>query len=358
MKLEWKSYLENVGAEFNDINTVTSFGNPTRETKIVFTGDVISVLSHYGLISVYGDDAEAFLQGQSTNDVRNVNENTSQLSAFCNQKGRVITNFRLFKCKDTYYLRLPIDMIEDTLRRLKIYVLRAKVTLENATNNFASIGYAGPNTESELTNLKLDTPENIDEVTTNNDLCIIKIPGPHPRFEIYGDLDSIKKLWSGLDVRAAPIGTSPWQLLDIHSGIVTIRPETAEQFVPQMLNLQLINSVSFKKGCFTGQEIVARMQYLGKLKRRMYRAHCGKDIKPNPGEKLFSTSSNNQQACGEIINSQPATDGGYDLLAVVDTKSFEKNDIHISSIEGPEIIFDTLPYAFEEKEDSTAKEES
>ncbi len=346
MKPEWKSFLQNKGAEFEE-HIVSSFGNPPRETKIVFNGDILAVLSHYGLISIYGEDAETFLQGQLTNDVRDVNEQTSQLSAFCNSKGRVLSNFRLFKRNNNYYLRMPLDMVEDTLRRLKMYVLRAKVTLENATNNFASMGYSGPNAEKELQDANIKNPEAVNQICQTDELCLIRVPGPHARYEIFGELDAMQKLWTNLDVRAAPVGTSPWQLLDIHSGLATVRPETAERFVPQMLNLQLVNSVSFKKGCFTGQEIIARMQYLGKLKKRMYRAHLGKDIKPCPGEKLFSMSGNKDQACGEIVNSQPATDGGYDLLAVVDKKSFNANDVHIANLEGPQLQFETLPYEFE-----------
>lgn len=347
MKLEWKSFLENGGAEFYE-QTVESFGNPSREAKIAFTGDVFAVLSHYGLIAVYGNDAETFLQGQFTNDVRQVNESTSQCNAYCNPKGRVITNFRLFKRNDTYYLRLPFDMVEDTLRRLKMYVMRAKVTLDDASNTFASLGYSGPNAIAELENAKLKVPEHIDQVTQTDNLCVIRIPGLSPRFEIYGELDAMKKLWTELNVRGAPVGTSPWQLLDIHAGLPTIRPETSEKFVPQMLNLNLINAVNFKKGCFTGQEIVARMQYLGKLKKRMYLAHIGEDKKPVPAGKLYSPHYSNDQSCGEVVNSQPASGGGYDLLAVIDIKSYEQDDIHYSANNGPKLTFSELPYSFDD----------
>ena len=352
MKAEWKSFLENVGAEFDQRLLVNNFGNQVRETRIVFSGDVLAVLSHFGLIAVHGQDAESFLQGQLTNDVREVNETQSQLNALCNSKGRIITNFRLFKRNDIYYLRLPVDMVEDTVRRLKMYVLRSKVNIENATDKFASMGFSGPNAEKELAGAKLNVPAEVNQVIQTDSLCLIRTLGPHPRFEIFGDLDAMKKLWTALDVRGAPVGTSSWQLLDIHSGIATVRPETSEEFVPQMLNLQIVGAISFKKGCYTGQEIIARMQYLGKLKRRMYRAHIGKDLKPVPGEKLYSSTFSNEQACGMVVNSQPSTSGGYDLLAVVETKCFDANDVHVSSLEGPQLKFDALPYAFDE--DQTA----
>jgi folate-binding protein YgfZ len=182
-------------------------------------------------------------------------------------------------------------------------------------------------------------------------MSIVRLPGIHPRFEIFGDLDNCKKLWEAVNVNGAPVGATAWSWLDIRAGIPSIGEETSEAFVPQMVNMQLINGVSFKKGCYTGQEIVARMQYLGKLKRRMYLAHIETDSVPAAGDNLYSPDSSSGQGSGNIVNAQVAPDGGYDVLAVVEINSQKKGKVHLGSIKGPLLEFIHLPYEFEKSSD-------
>jgi len=223
-------------------------------------------------------------------------------------------------------------------------VLNAKVTLEDASNAMIRIGLSGPDAEAELRDAVGALPAQVDDVVATNGLLVIRIPGPHPRFEIMGDSESIKKVWSTFDVRAAPVGAAPWSLLDVRAGLPALYPETMDSFVPQMVNLQAVGGVSFHKGCYTGQEVVARMQFLGKLKRRMYRARLRWDGTPKPGDGLFTGGADGGQDAGTLVDAQPSPDGGYEVLAVVPIAVAEGRPVHLYDSKGPLLEFAELPY--------------
>ncbi|MDH5471244.1 MAG: folate-binding protein YgfZ [Gammaproteobacteria bacterium] len=346
MKPEWQLFLENAGAEITD-GKVISFGNIQREQRMAQTGLIMTDLSHFGLISVYGDGASDFLQGQLTNDIRNVSENHSQLSAYCTPKGRMLSNFRIFKRNETFYLRLPRTLVETTLNRIRMFILMAKVTMEDSSDSLVHFGVSGPKANEKLKDIFNQLPEQNDDTKQINGYTIVKVPGIHPRYEIYGELEDMKKLWSTLDVNTAPIGYGPWSRLDILAGIPVIYPETTEAFVPQMANMQLINGVNFQKGCYSGQEIVARMQYLGKLKRRMFLIKIATEEQIKPGTPLFSSDSTSGQGTGTIVDAQPDSEGATDALAVIDINDAEKSNIRLYDENGPEITLLDLPYSAE-----------
>jgi folate-binding protein YgfZ len=347
MILEWKSFLEKAGAEFNETGVI-SFGNPRRELSVAITGNTFADLSHYGLISVHGEDAATFLQNQFTNDLRQVDEQHSQYSGYCNAKGRLLATFRIFRRGDSYYLFLPVEMIEAVMSRLRMYILRSKVTLEDASDTYVHLGVSGDQAEEDLRAVIGDLPAQLHEVIGTANHTVIRVPGIHSSYEVFVDTEHSAELWNALNVHCAPIGSDAWQLLDIQAGIPVIYPETTAAFVPQMANLSLVDGVSFKKGCYPGQEVVARMQYLGKLKRRMYRAHVQTDSQPRPGDELFA-SGDSAQAVGKLVSAAPHPDGGSSLLAVIQIASAEGNDtLHLLSSEGPEIKLEHLPYPFPE----------
>ncbi|HFD79679.1 MAG TPA: folate-binding protein [Gammaproteobacteria bacterium] len=345
MITEWKEFLENAGAEFSD-GGVAHYGNPPRELSVAITGNVFADLSHYGLISVHGDDAETFLQGQLTNDIRKVDEQHSQFSGLCNAKGRLLATFRVFRRGDSYYLCLPHQMVEEVIAQLRKYVLRSAVTLEEASDTFVHLGVSGEVAEEDLAAVTNGIPQNLHEVVQDEDQLIVRVPGIHPSHELFTTLEKAPELWNALNVRCAPIGEEAWRLLDIQAGIPVILPETREAFVPQMVNLQLIDGVSFQKGCYTGQEIVARMQYLGKLKRRMYRCHVDAEQHPQPGEEIYSRDVP-EQSVGKLVSAAAHPDGGYALLAVLQISSAEGDEeLRLGSAEGPVIELQHLPYPF------------
>ncbi|MBK1673794.1 glycine cleavage system protein T [Ectothiorhodospira shaposhnikovii] len=347
MKPEWKAFLLDAGAEM-DNDRVSHYGNPERERSVAVTGDVICDLSHQGLISAHGEEAAAFLQGQFTCDVGEVNSGHSRPGAWCTAKGRMVCTFRLFNRGDSFYLRLPREQVEAVLKRLSMYVLRAKVTLEDASGAFTPMGLSGPHAESLLGDaLGGDIPTEVNTCTRHGGITIIRIPGHHPRFELYGDLESMQKLWQALNVHCAPVGAAQWALMDILAGIPNLYPATAEAFVPQMTNLHLLNGVSFRKGCYPGQEVVARMQYLGKLKRRMYLIHLPVETLPQPGDTLFDPAQPSDQPAGIIVDAQLHPDGGATALAVMQVVSAEAGEPRLGGAEGALVQVAPLPYAFD-----------
>jgi len=346
MKPAWLVYLKDAGAEIEN-NKVISFGNLEREHRMVHTGLVICDLSHHGLISVDGEDAADFLQGQLTNDVRNVSLSHCQLSAYCTHKGRMLANFKLFKRGESYYLNLPQALLEPILKRISMFILMSKVTMKDSSDAFVKIGVSGPKADEQLAEIISDLPVETDDVTQVNGYSIIKCAGTLPRYEIIGDLEAMISLWGQLDVNAAPISSDAWETLDILAGIPTITEATSEAFVPQMTNMQFINGVNFQKGCYTGQEVVARMQYLGKAKRRMFRVEIETSDTVNPGDKLFSKDSKSGQGTGQIVNAQDNGNGGYAALAVIDIADAEAGNLKLHDENGPTITVQSLPYSVE-----------
>ncbi len=348
MKSEWKDFLRNAGAEFEH-DCVATFGNPDRERKIAHTGDLFCDLSHFGIIAAYGEDAAEFLQAQFTNDINQVDEAHSQLSALCTPKGRMLCNFRIFRREQTYYLVLPYELLEAVLSRLRMFVLRSKVTLEDASDALMGIGASGNKMIEHLGDITGDLPDNVDVSIEYKDYTIVRVAGVVPRYEIYGLLEAMKKLWQALDVHATPVGANVWELLNIQAGIPVITASTIDAYVPQMANMHLINGVSFTKGCYPGQEIVARMHYLGKLKRRMYRiAFDAHDI-PETGTSLVTETSTESQDIGTILSTQENPDGNFEALAVIQVNDAENSQLKLGDTKGPEITVLDLPYSFDDQ---------
>jgi len=318
-----------------------------NEFEKVLNTDVVARLDDYGLIKVEGDDAETFLHAQFTNDLQQgVSENSSQLSAYCSPKGRILSLFRIYKANNAFYLSMPRELIEATHKRLSMFVLMSKVTLTDETDNIHQLGVSGPNSEQKLMALVGQPPETVDQVVTNENISIIRIPGPHPRFQIIGPAKEIKSLNNKLGTFVAEVSANAWQLLDIHAAIPIIKLANVEAFVPQMINLQAINGLSFKKGCYPGQEVVARMQYLGKLKRRMYLAHSDNDAIAEPGDNIF-VNVDEPRKTGVVVTAQPAPDGGCDLLIVVEIESAENQPLHLDGNMISALSLKPLPYSLE-----------
>jgi folate-binding protein YgfZ len=342
MSPEWQTFLLNAGASVLD-GCVRHFGNPSQETQVTTTGEVIADLSHRALIAVRGADAEKFLQGQLSNDILAVTDTLSQLSAQCSPKGRTLALFRIFRRGDVLYLALPEIMLQTTLERLRKYVLMSKLTLEPETG-LAQIGYAGAKSVHHLRELINPLPDVINAVTQVRDITAIRIHGAHPRFELIGPEAALKTLWTQLDVHAAPVGADAWRLLDILAGLPSLTPQTVDAFVPQMINLDALDGINFKKGCYTGQEIVARTHYLGKLKRRMFLLHCPSDHPPSPATAIYNTTHRHDEGVGAVVSAQMAPHGGIALLAVLQIEAVTQGELRLGGIDGPLLALQPLPY--------------
>ncbi len=356
MHNSWHEFLASQGAHWDhpvDATRVMHFGNDaknaTAEKRMALAGEqsILCDLSHYSLLQASGEETQSFLQNQFCNDVRNVSMLQSQLNAYCTPKGRMLAFFRLFQRNDTYYLRLPNEILETTLKRLRMFVMMTKTELTNGSDTLSRFGFAGPKAHDQLAALVDAVPRKSNEATQTNGLTIICVQA-NTRFEIYGDTAATQNLWQQLSKEAMPVNADAWELLDIHDALPDVYLQTQEAFVPQMLNLQAINALSFKKGCYPGQEIVARMHYLGKLKRRMFVAHTADNTTVQPGDTLHAEGSESAQGVGKVVRAQSNPDGGTDLLAVIEISSAQERVLHLHDASGPLLELLELPYTIEE----------
>ncbi len=311
---------------------------------------ILCDLSHLGLISVQGEQTQSFLQSQFSNDVYRVSPERGQMNSFCSPKGRMLANFYVFLRDDTFYLQLPRELVEPVVKRLRLFVLRAKVRLSDASDQLVRIGFTGPEADSALQQLIGPVPAQVNQLAMADSITVIRLSGPHPRFELVAEPETLQTLWDALADDATPSTAAAWALQDIYAGIPTIYPATSDVFVPQMANMELVDGVSFTKGCYPGQEVVARTRYLGKLKRRMYRAHLAVEQPPRPGENLYSPTDSTGQSVGKVVDAQPSPEGGVELLAVIQIARQETGDVRLGSAAGPPLRFEPLPYPLNPEE--------
>ena len=331
MQADWQQFLAAQGAIIED-GIAQHFGDPAAELSATSKQDTLCDLGQFSILRVSGEDAQSFLQNLLSNDIREVTATRAQHSSFNTAKGRMLANFLIFMEDNDYLLLLPDTLSEMLRKKLSMYVLRAKVKI--VRDEKIALGISGPAIKPPV-----DCSELLGVARTENTL-VIRLD--EARFMLCPSLENARTLWQQFASLAKPIGSPCWNWLNIRSGIPVIVEETQEEFVPQMVNFDLIGGINFKKGCYPGQEIVARMHYLGKLKRRMYLAHV--DSPAKPGDHLYSEDMAGQSS-GMIANAAAAPDGGYDVLAVVQIASHDAHSIHLGSPDGAMLHFEPLPYA-------------
>lgn len=273
-------------------------------------------LGHMGLIAVQGPDATSFLQSQLTNDVAALEPGAWQWSGYCNAKGRLLGTLRLVRTGDGFFAETPASIAGDLVDRLRKFVLRAKVSFASRADASAGIGLGGPEMAGILTDWLGRAPPAAGHADSLEGGILIGA-GPD-RWHLYLDTDRAIAAWERLSTRATPISTRAWARLDLDEGIPWIVPETQALFVPQMVDFELLGGVSFTKGCYPGQEIVARSQYLGAVKRRLHLARTSMEIAP--GAPLASPALPGQTV-GNVVSSAPAADASFHTLAVIDLES-------------------------------------
>lgn len=344
MHATWLTYLKNHHAVVKD-HYVAHFGDIPAELNDMQAGTpIMADLSHYGLIQFSGSDAPGFLQSQLSCDVREINPQKAQYGSYCTSKGRILASFLLWQKGDDYLMQLPASLGASIQKRLLLYILRARVQITDASGTLVRIGIRGQNATAlieEITGSKLnsDQPMSVIHAEKISVLCLSQ-----HRMELMTPIGNAPIIWEHLARYARPVGASCWDWLDIQSGIPMILPETQEEFLPQMVNLDAIGGVSFKKGCYPGQEIVARTQYLGKLKRRMFLAHLSTNEAVKVGDELYSIDMNDQSS-GKIVNAVPSPSGGFDVLAVIQQSSVDTHQIHWQSLNGPILEIKLLSYS-------------
>lgn len=301
-----------------------------------------STLSHEGVLAVRGVDAGKFLQGQLTCNINYLGETRSGLGARCTQKGRMQSSFRILLEADGCLLAMANELIEPQLLDLRKYAVfsKSKLTDESA----AWVRFGLQDGDQALSSLGLELPTETDSLVRANELIATRVsPG---RAELWVKAEQAAQVQAQLAAQLPEKPLNDWLLGQIRAGIGQVMPATREEFIPQMINLQAVGGVSFKKGCYTGQEIVARMQYLGKLKRHLYRLSLPGDEIPEPGAVLFSPV--HASAVGNVVIAAQAA-SGVELLAVLQDNAIEGGQVHLGSADGPALSLQDLPYILDSK---------
>ncbi|HSI25318.1 MAG TPA: folate-binding protein [Methylotenera sp.] len=312
----WQQSLVTQGATLES-GAITHFGDVKNELAATANDNVLCDLNHLGLLEISGTDAVAFLQGQVTNDVKLLmgqdNKSSAHYSAYCNPKGRMLGLFLAFAQHDQLYLQFNRTLLESIMKRLKMYVMRSKVEIKDASDSMIKFGINGPHAASILAGVFSKVPAQDYELLSLDNAIVLKLPSinNHSRFQIITNAENAPLIWNALKTKTQLVGKLCWDWLEIQAGIPDIELATQEQFVPQMLNLDILNGINFKKGCYTGQEIVARTHYLGSVKRRTYLASLDTVEAPKAGEKVLDATQNE---VGQIVRTAPNPSNGYDAL--------------------------------------------
>ena len=304
----------------------------------------ICPLPDWGVLKVSGEDAAKFLQGQATGDVLALAPGALGCGAFCTPKGRVLANFRMARGREAYYLFLARELVEPLQKRLQLYVLRAKVKLENLTGHASLHALPGPDNGEALCAMGI-TPADLPTVWNElPDLGVLKLGrGAITDYWLMTLADAGEKPWLADATRPA----DAWRLRDIEAGFPLIRAATQEEFLPQMLNLDCLGGTSFTKGCYTGQEIVTRTHFLGQIKRRMFRLTCAGNLELSPGAAVVEVEGDTCKTAGQIVNACRNETGDYECLAVLSLEYADSPNLHAGSAEGPRFSRRPLPYPLE-----------
>lgn len=304
-------------------------------------GAWISYLTNLTVLQLEGEDTATFLQGQTTCDVNELSTGTAAGGALCNPKGRAITGFTLL-CLEAgrlYWMILPAVLAPTVEKKLRMYVMRSKVTISTPGDNLcvAGLRYDAASTPA----LPIALPDRAGLVSRNEHLTGIQVEPD--RWICIGETESIRELQDRLASGFDFVEASPdwWNLRNVLAGIPTLDTRTTELFVPQMLNLDQLGHISFKKGCYTGQEIVARMHYLGKLKRRMYLARLDRIPEIEPSDPVMAAG--NDSAAGQVVNT--AIDGQtFYALVVLQIELADSSDLSFQGSTGTPLKILNLPY--------------
>jgi folate-binding protein YgfZ len=306
----------------------------------LLASDVLCDLAPLAVLEIAGADAATFLQGQFSNDVRDLSPTTWQHTSYNSPKGRMLATLVLWGDEGGFRALLPADIADPVRKRLAMYVLRSRVTVSDRTDMYTRLGLAGPTAAVIVREVWRDAPAR-GAVLRAGATCVLGLE--HDRFVVVTPPEDAPALRSRFTTHAQTADFTTWEWLTLRAGIPVITRATQDLLVAQAANLDALGGISFEKGCYTGQEIIARTQYLGRLKERLSVWHADAHAIA-AGTRLYSAVFGDQ-ACGTVVNAAQSPNGGIDLVAVVQTAAVEAGDVRLGSLEGPQLQRLPLPYA-------------
>jgi folate-binding protein YgfZ len=296
---------------------------------------MVAPLNHLGVLAVSGADAETFLQNQLTNDVLGLTPGAMHLGGYCSPKGRLLATLIIWKSDQGIMLVMPRELLPGVQKRLQMFVLRSKVTLADVSEQTVLIGAAAP----DMQEISFSDAGGVNAIWPS--------AAGLQRVLWMGPVESAMHLWNNLSQKLSRVSASRWRWLDIRAGLPMVVEATREQFVPQMVNFDLVGGVNFRKGCYPGQEIVARSQYLGKLKRRMLLASTQAEL-VIAGMEIFSEADPGQP-CGLVVNAEKNPEGSWDLLVEIKLDATQ-TPVHLGAVNGGLLQFSEMPYVIRDPE--------
>lgn len=311
----------------------------------MLSGDAVSGLDFLTVLRISGGDALAWLQGQLTADLADVDTSASRIAAWCSPKGRVLAVFRVLADPAGGY-RLVCERWFTTalLARLRMFILRSDVRIDDAGDTLGVAGVAGARALPGRFGTWAETA-GVDDAATIGEVAVTRVPGRHRRFMATGPHDRIASIVSPKAAGGVPqAGPDAWRLADICAGVARVSGAMSDAFLPQMLDLERIGGVSFAKGCYVGQEIVARVQHLGRVRRRGY---VGRTSETAEGDAIVDTTADGAPKVGEVVAAEAHPDGGSAVFVVLDTASAPSPGLRARGPDGPPIRisspFDPMP---------------
>jgi folate-binding protein YgfZ len=320
--------------------TSTISATPATALEAARDAAVVCDLSPLSILGITGPDAAAFLQGQLSTDVPGLAEGAASHTSFNSPQGRMLANFVLWREGPAdFRALLPGDIADAVRKRLSMYVLRSKVVLDDRSAGSARLGIGGPRAKAALESGLGKAPAGM-SLARAGDATIVGLPGP--RYLVVAPADQAAALLDRLGQHALRAPYPAWEWLTIRAGVPVITAPVQNQIVAQAANWDVLGGLDFRKGCYTGQEIIARMQYLGRLKERLFAFHT--DRAPvAAGTRLYGPPFG-EQACGLVVNTAPAPGGGTDMLAVAQLAAAEAGGLRLGAPDGPLLSPLLLPY--------------
>ncbi|HKJ72157.1 MAG TPA: folate-binding protein [Gammaproteobacteria bacterium] len=337
---DWQQTLESLGGRIED-GVVADFGDPSAELAAADRGEtVLADLSQRAFLTLTGSEVLSYLQGQLTNDVYPAEHGTPVLAAHLTPKGRVIAGLLVLPFEAGFAVDFPGDLAEPLTKRLTMFILRADVQLTDAADQWVRLGVSGETAAAAAAaaiGAERLTPEG---TTRGSHGTAIPLPGPGPAYLLVVPPEAGRDAWTAATAEARPVGRDAWELARIRAGVPDLGAATSETFIPQEANLEPLGGISYTKGCYTGQEVVARTKHLGRLKRQLYRLRADGPL--SPGQAVHAEGE--EQSRGRIVRSAPLPGGGSEALAVLHIETVEAGTaLHAEGGAALEVL--DLPYA-------------
>jgi folate-binding protein YgfZ len=314
----WQDFLISQQAIISDNDEI-------RFSTLASRDNAVYPVTYLGVLKVSGADATQFLQGQLTCNVKELTEQNSFFAGFCNAKGRVITTFLILKQADAFLLILPTVLLDKAKAKLQMYVLRSKVQLENVSDNYGLLGFS--------CGAEIAAALSLPELRFARRDVYLKLSNQH--YLVISEATESSQHWFDLLTQNLQSqGSQLGRYLDLTTGLAWLDINSSEQYIPQMLNLDKLGGVSLTKGCYTGQEVVARTHYLGQVKRELFLAECGVDAVLDGKTSVIDESG---QTVGQVLSFCPDS-SGYKMLVIMQSSAVEAKELRLNNFQQSRII--------------------